>query len=554
MKGTFFAAVAAMASLGAAHNHRQVHQLIKKDGLAATGVAAPTGEMCVPGCTTVWKTITGEMTLVPTSTVTSTRYSTSTETCTVPATTLSSSTPVLPTPHPVTCPTPGTYTIPAKTITVNQTTTVCGATSTKVPPGTHTVGGHTTIVKTSTIVTCPVATVTTHHNKTTSTVIMTTYVCPSAGTYTVGAHTTTVSKETVIVYPTPTSYLPGTYTAPHTTVTITETGTVYYCPFTSSGIPAPTPQPQQPAPKPQPKPEPKPEQPKPEQPKPEQPKPQQPKPQTPLGDMTGPSDMWAITYTPYRSSDGTCKSASEVEKDISELKSHGFTTVRIYSSDCNTYQTVAPACEKFGMTMIIGVFVKNTGCSINTPDIKKQVDDIVAWSKWTMVKLFVVGNEGVQSGSCSVQQLQQLIVDVKSRCSGYTGHWTTAETINVWQQPEVQSALCPHVSVTGANIHAYFNPNTPSSDAGKFTQGQLDILKNICKGNQVINLEGGWPSGGNANGKAVASPQDQATAISSIRKTCGNQVVFFSFEDDSWKQPGYCACEQKWGIKNALSI
>lgn len=62
MKGTFFAAVAAMASLGAAHNHRQVHQLIKKDGLAATGVAAPTGEVCVPGCTTVWKTITGEMT------------------------------------------------------------------------------------------------------------------------------------------------------------------------------------------------------------------------------------------------------------------------------------------------------------------------------------------------------------------------------------------------------------------------------------------------------------------------------------------------------------
>lgn len=61
MQGSFVAAVAAMAGVASAHNHRHAHDLFKKNGLAATGLAA-TGEVCVPTCTTIWKTITGEAT------------------------------------------------------------------------------------------------------------------------------------------------------------------------------------------------------------------------------------------------------------------------------------------------------------------------------------------------------------------------------------------------------------------------------------------------------------------------------------------------------------
>lgn len=65
MKATFFAATAAMAgAASAAANHRHAHQAFAKRGHAAsTGFpVAPTGEMCMPGCTTIWKTITGEPT------------------------------------------------------------------------------------------------------------------------------------------------------------------------------------------------------------------------------------------------------------------------------------------------------------------------------------------------------------------------------------------------------------------------------------------------------------------------------------------------------------
>lgn len=474
--------------------------------------------------------------VVPTTTVTSTR--TTTETKTVPAQPLTTIHEVVPTPHPVVCPTPGTYTVPATTITIDKTTTVCGATSTKVPPGTHTIGGVTTVVTTATVVTCPVATVHTKDNKVTSTVIMTTYVCPSAGTYVINPHTTaTVTEETVMVYPTPTSFAPGTYTAPHTTVTITETGTVYYCPFTKS---TPAPAPTQPSSTPEVKPSPAPAPAAPSKPSGGN-----------VGDMTGPTNRWAITYTPYDNQSGGCKAPGAVDSDIAELKKAGFSTIRIYATDCDTYQTVVPACEKYGLSLIIGVFVKATGCSIDTPDIKSQVDTIANWGKWEMVKLFIVANEAIQNGLCSPSQLAQLITDVKSRCSGYKGAYSTAETLNTWQRSDVSGALCSLCKVTAANIHPYFNEAVTPESAGSFINGQLDLLKGICPGNQVINVETGWPTLGN-DGRA--SPEKQAVALKSIQQACGQNSVFFSYKNDEWKGPGGCGCEAAWGVSAAFSL
>lgn len=546
MKGTFVAAMAALAGVSAGHNHRQAHNLFKKNALV-TG----TGETCVPTCTTIWTTITGDMTLVPptttvepTTTVTAT--STKTETHTVTATPSTSSAPqptstteviVVPTPHPHTCPTPGTYTIPATTITVSQTTTVCAATSTQVPPGTHTVGGVTTVVETSTVVTCPVATVSTSGTVTHSTILMTTYVCPSAGTYTINPHTTTVTESTIVVYPTPTSYNPGTYTAPEKVVTVTETGYVTYCPFTSSGLPTPTPEPKPTSePKPSSKPQPKPS--------------QSPKPNP--GSVGGSGDHYGITYTPYTSDSGDCKTADAVDKDIAEIKKAGFQVVRVYSTDCNTFETVIPACKKYGLEVIIGVFVKDT-CSYNAPDVKEQVDTIAKWADWSMVKLIIIGNEAIMQGHCSPGQLVELIKVVKSKCSGYNGPYTIAETLNIWQRKDVSSTVCPHIDITAANIHAFFNPNTKAEDAGKFVKGQMEILKGIC-GQKVINVETGWPKEGSANGVAVPSPENQIAALNSIRKETGSDSIFFSLHDDLWKAGGEFNCEKSWGVSAAFSL
>ncbi|KAH0498343.1 hypothetical protein TgHK011_005599 [Trichoderma gracile] len=584
MKGTFAAAaVAALTgAASASHAHRHAHELFAAKRFQ-------TGEVCVPGCTTVWSTITGEPTLVPAKVPATSAAPVEPTTAAAPVTTTEAPAPPptsevvvvpVPTPAPVTFPTPGTYTIPATTITLTDTTTVCGASSTQVPPGTHTVGGVTTVVETATTVVCPVASVSTSGTVVTSVIVQTTYVCPAAGTYTIAPITTVVPSSTLLVYPVPTSYEPGTYTAPEQVVTVTETDYVTYCPFASSGLPtttaAPAPVTTSPAYAP---PAPAPVEttqaapsiqavpsapayaPPPlisvsvSTPKPSQaaPKPK-PQPHAPSGGLSGSNDHYGITYTPYEASSGNCKAASEVDADIAKLKAAGFQVIRVYSTDCNTLENVGTAAKKYGIDLIIGVFVKGDGCSYDTPDIKNQVDAISSWAQWDMVKLFVVGNEAIMNNFCSPSQLASLVSTVKEKCSGYNGPYTISETLNIWQRSDVSSAICGVVDVTGANIHPFFNSATTPENAGDFVSGQLELLGKICPGNDVINLECGWPKQGSCNGAACPGDNEQATAIKSIRDSCGSKTVFFSYDDDLWKQPGSFGCEQSWGAAAAFAI
>ncbi|KAL2756757.1 glycoside hydrolase family 17 protein [Sodiomyces alcalophilus JCM 7366] len=538
MKGSILLAAAAAAGASASA-HRHAHRMFAKRVTDA--------DICVPSCTTVWTTIYGEATLVP-------NPPSPPETSSIPpppppspvpeAPTSTYTPPVdLPTDTPEICPTPGEYTFPATTITVSETTTVCAPDTTQLPEGTHTYGGVTTEVEHETTIVVPYPTEQTNNGVVTSVIETTTYVCPEAGTYTIAPTTTVVVEETVVVFPTITTVVPGTYTRPAVTTTVTETNVVVICPWTSEepAPPAPTAQVHEPAPEPEPTyaPEPEPE------PTPEpQPEPEQP------GIGGGEGDHWAITYTPYsEDASGSCKTAAQVDADIKRISESGFNVVRIYSTDCDTLENVGGAVEKYGLQLIIGIFVKDT-CNPQAQDIKDQVDAIRNWAKWQYVQLVVVGNECIFQGRCNAASLRELIVSVKGTlgAAGYNGPYTTAETLNVWEQPEVASALCSVIDIVGGQIHPYFNADVAPSEAGAFVKNQLDILENdICGPKPALNLECGWPTGGNPNGKARPGLQEQRQAISSIREAVGEKTVFFSFHNDQWKDPGACGCEQYWG-------
>jgi exo-beta-1,3-glucanase (GH17 family) len=555
MKGSIaVAAIAAMATGANAHiHHRRAHDLFKK------------GQQCKPVCTTYVETIYGKPTWIPDAPKPKPTPESPPPPPPAPVTTevpVTTEIPVVPVPEVTICPTPGTYTIPEETIIVDKTVTVCAAASTHLPPGTHTYGEITTVVEGSTTVTCPYATATNGEEAP-----VTTHVCHEAGVCTVVPGTVTViEEETDVYYACPTVYAPGTYTAPATTVTVTVDQYVVYCPYTTSEKPAPPPAPTTVAPAPAPTV--KVEQPKVEAPKPEVPteettqeykptseKPKESKPKTikvgggltisgKLGE-TG-SDHYAITYTPYNPDNGNCMDAGAVEKDIVAIKAAGFTTLRIYSTDCNTLETVAPACKKHGMKLIVGVFVKG-GCSYSSGDVKEQVDAIAAWADWDTVELVVMGNESIMNGLCTPSELKELITTCKSKFSGYTGPWTIAETLDIWERSEVPATLCSAIDVVGANVHAFFNPNVKAEDAGKFVKGQLDILGKMCPGKEALNLESGWPNGGKCNGAACGSPSEQKKALDSIRKEVGDKSVFFSFKNDAWKQGDALDVERHFG-------
>lgn len=578
MKATLaVAALAAGVSAGSVHhrhNHAGAHAHAKK--------GYETEETC--GCTTVYSTFYGEPTLLfpPAPTP--------------EPTTVSTTEVVVPTPVPQTCSTTGVYTFPGTTITLTDATTIAVPSTTSVPAGTHTLGGVTTVVTTATTIVCPYATVSTSEGVTTSVIESTTYVCPSAGTYTIAPITTTVTQDTTVTVPTVTSYPAGTYTQPEVVTTIYETSTVVYCPFevptpsTVEAVPTtyaveatPAPEPTYPAetpeatPEPQPEPEPTPEpQPEPEptpEPEPEpattyvhkpEPEPTKHTPKPTGGPSKGPSKTpgkgvpgmpWAVTYTPYETSaGGGCKSQGQVNKDIAAIAAAGVTTIRVYSTDCSTLEFVGGACASHGIKMILGIFVDEPGCNAHNPSVTEQISAIKSWGKWDLVSLITVGNEAVLHGYCTPSELAGLISTTKQQLS-YSGPYSTAETVNIWQQEEFAGLICPVVDFVGANAHAFFNTETTASQAGQFVKGQLHIIDNICPGKEGRIMETGWPSAGQALGLAVPGFSEQAIAIKTIVQEVGEKAVLFSLTSDAWKDGNtQCQCEQHWGCASVLGI
>lgn len=468
---------------------------------------------------------------------------------------------VVPTPAPQLCPTPGVYTFPATTITVDKTTTVCGASTTSVSKGTHTLGGATTAVTGATTITVPYATVKTTEGVTTSTIDVTTTFCPAAGTYTVGKHTTVVTEDSTIAVPSITSYLPGTYTRPEVTTTITKTSDVVYCPYEAvkptqpaTSAPAPKPVvpttvvpaapvnpiptkatvysavPQVPASSAKPSPS------------------AVPSTTPPKGNGKAP---WAMTYTPYAQS-GQCKSKNDVMKDVEALVKAGITTLRTYSTDCDTLPNVGAACKAYGCKMIIGIFIDAPHCSANNPTVSEQISAIKNWAQFDLVEIISVGNEAMLNGYCTAGEIAGLISTCKSTFTGYTGGYTTADTVAAWQMTGVAETLCGVVEYPAANIHPFFNTQTVASQAGVFVKSQMEILAGIC-GKPGKCYETGWPSQGKCMGSACPGKVEQETAVTAILKECPKDIVLFSLEDDLWKSDQTeCACEKSWGCKDIL--
>ncbi|KAI0486431.1 glycoside hydrolase family 17 protein [Xylaria cf. heliscus] len=550
MKATLaVAALAAGASAGSVHHRHNHAALHAKKGYE-------TEETC--GCTTVYSTYYGQPTLVfPPAPP--------------PApTTVSTTKVVVPTPIAQTCPTPGVYTFPATTVTLTDATTVPVPYTTSVPAGTHTLGGVTTVVTTATTVVCPYATVSTSEGVTTSVIESTTYVCPSAGTYTIAPTTTTVTEATTVTIPSVTSYPAGTYTQPEVVTTIVETSTVVYCPFdiptpsTSEAAPTTyvavtvaettpaaaetTPAPAQTYPVTTSKPA--------TQPETTTSKTAQPSNSPGKTPSKGvPGKPWAVTYTPYETSaSGGCKSQSQVNSDIAAIAAAGVTTIRVYSTDCSTLEFVGGACEAHGIKMILGIYVDQPGCAAGSPSVSDQISAIKSWGKWNLVSLITVGNEAVLHGYCTPSELAGLISSTKQQLS-YTGPYSTAETVNIWQQEDFAALVCPVVDFVGANAHAFFNTETTADQAGQFVKGQLDIIENICSGKEGRIMETGWPSAGQALGLAVPGYSQQASAIKSIVQEVGDKAVIFSLTSDAWKDGNtQCQCEQHWGCASILGI
>ena len=106
---------------------------------------------------------------------------------------------------------------------------------------------------------------------------------------------------------------------------------------------------------------------------------------------------------------------------------------------CNGLENVGASCEKHGLKIIIGIFIKDS-----IDNAREQKDCITKWAKFELVELAVIGNEAVFSNKTCAEELASFIKECKTEWSGkgYTGPITTSEPLNIWQESGFKSSIC----------------------------------------------------------------------------------------------------------------
>ena len=277
------------------------------------------------------------------------------------------------------------------------------------------------------------------------------------------------------------------------------------------------------------------------------------------GHIVTKGDKWAITYTPY-AADGQCKTAGDIKTDIKKISEMGFTTIRSYSTDCGVFENVVPECQKYGLKVIYGIFLEGGGAGGKGPFssyANSQLEDIKNKAPKDSVAMVIVGNECMFNNNCQASELGSYIDYVRKELQG-AGFpkdvaITTTEPVGTWE--EKGAALCDHIDVFTVQVHPYFTASIAAGMAGDFAAQQLEQAAKVCpdaaaKGKYITEI--GWPKSGMSNGLAVASPENQKTAMKAIMEKVGPESCVFSFQDDTWKAPGALGVEQYFGCADAI--
>lgn len=219
--------------------------------------------------------------------------------------------------------------------------------------------------------------------------------------------------------------------------------------------------------------------------------------------------------------------------------------------DCGQVATVVSAAKSTGLKVFLGIF----DLAGLEGQLAELINAVYAHGDWSVIETVSVGNELVNDGQATAQQVINAVVATRQslRSAGFQGPVVTVDTfIAVLRNPW----LCDYSDFCAMNIHPFFDPNTPAAAAGNFVYNQVAAVRNVLKNpsQRIVVTETGWPWQGCANGKAVPGKTNQRAAIQSIKTVFGTghagNLILFSAFNDMWKkaEPSTFYAEQYWGI------
>jgi exo-beta-1,3-glucanase (GH17 family) len=266
------------------------------------------------------------------------------------------------------------------------------------------------------------------------------------------------------------------------------------------------------------------------------------------GSSSGGGSGYGFTYSPYNP-DKSIKSSDQMKKDFDSLSGEGFKVVRLYGVDGDQTKLVLEQAKSHGMKLFASVFnLKNLNGDLETL-IKGVGGD------WGSIDTVAIGNELVNNGLNSAGEVVAAIGTAKEKLKG--AGWsspvvvTTDTLVATVKHPE----LCNAASYCAVNCHPYFDGGVAAADSGKFIQTKMEELKSTLsnKEQRIVITETGWPWKGEANKAAVASIENQKSAIQSIKdafKSSPGSVYLFNTFNTMWKEnsPDQFEAEQFWGF------
>jgi exo-beta-1,3-glucanase (GH17 family) len=264
---------------------------------------------------------------------------------------------------------------------------------------------------------------------------------------------------------------------------------------------------------------------------------------------------YGIVYSPYQANND-CKSQDQVNSDFEKIMAYAsangekFDYVRTYGSDCNQVLKVLNVCEKYDMKIFAGLYNILSEDSL-TKDIGLLLADVSAFGKgWSRFNTISVGNEVMNMGQISIDNLKLRVSAVKSAVNavGYSGPIVAVDTLVAMVSHGKD--LCDVSDYIAVNAHPFFDGGVAAENTGDWLLHQMQEVASVCPGKPVVITETGWPTQGNTNGKAVPSVQNQKAALSSMKSAVTSNVVWFTAFNDMWK-PNTAAtfnAEQYWGM------
>jgi len=250
-----------------------------------------------------------------------------------------------------------------------------------------------------------------------------------------------------------------------------------------------------------------------------------------------------VSYSPYFAN-GDCKGQAQVDQDVAAFAST-YSMVRIYGTSCNQTATVLQACKQNNLKLFAGV------SDLGALNSEIQLIVEAANGDWSNFDTISIGNELVNSGAASPSAVVAAIGTARGLlgAASYPGKIVTVDTLVATVANPI---LCHNSDYCAVNNHPFFDPNTAPSGVSTFLENSVASLLALVEGKEIVITETGWPTCGSANGAAVPSLANQASALSQIKSAYSNAIILSAY-NDLWKTntANTFGAEQCWGVGGA---